>query len=226
MVALTMALVLALSDDKEAEEAVEKFKSEMKSPDPAVRVAAVTELGQLQHERVMKVLASCLTTDLAFVRIAAAKSLGAFREKKPQAAAVLEDAMAANSKEPDVQVALLSALTVLHQPSALSVAYRTLDDKNEKVAEAAIKVTEAIHSRGSIDLLIHLMKKLLTSGDGVSSGDGSFNVPADAGLKERARKLQDAASRALQSITGEKWSTAAEWDGWWKRNSATFKIRE
>src|SRR5579862_7532010 len=119
MVALTMALVLALSDDKEAEEAVEKFKSAMKSPDPAVRVAAVTELGQLQHERVMKVLASCLVTDLAFVRIAAAKSLGAFREKKPQAAALLADALAANSKEPDVQVALLSALTALHQPGAL-----------------------------------------------------------------------------------------------------------
>jgi HEAT repeat protein len=226
MIALAMTVVLALSDDKEAEEAIQKFKTEMKSPETAVRVSAVTELGHLQHERVMKVLASCLVTDVAFVRIAAAKGLGAFQERKPQATALLAEAMAANSKEPDVQVALLSALKALHEANALSVAYRYLDEKNVKVSEAAIGVTESIHSRASVDPLIHLMKKLATAGDGVSSGDGSFDVPADEALKARARTLQAAANKALQSITGEKWSTAGEWDAWWKRNAGTFKTRD
>jgi hypothetical protein len=225
MLVLAMTLFLSLSDDKEAEEAVQKFKSAMKSPDAAVRVAAVTELGRLQHDRVLKVLASCLVTDERVVRIAAAKSLGAFQEKQAHVVAALAEALPANAKEPDVQVELLSALKGLREPSVLGVAYRYIDDKNAKVAEAAIGVTETVPSRNSIDPLIRLMKKLVTAGDGYSSGDGSFDVPADEVLRERARKLQGAASRALQSITGERLSTAAEWDGWWKRNASTFRMR-
>jgi HEAT repeat protein len=198
----------------------------MKTPETAVRVAAVTELGQLQHERVMKVLASCLVTDVTFVRIAAAKGLGAFQEKKPQATALLADAMIANVKEPDVQVAILSAMKALHEGSSLAVAYRYLDDKNVIVAEAAIGIMGTVHSKSSIDPLIHLMKKLATAGDGVSSGDGTFDVPADEVQKARARTLQEAANKALQSITGEKRSTAGDWDAWWKRNAATFKTRD
>jgi HEAT repeat protein len=225
MLALAMAFVLGLSDDKEAEAAVQKFKSAMKSPDSVVRVAAVTELGQLQHDRVLKVLASCLVTDEKVVRIAAAKSLGAFQEKKSLVVAALSDALPANLKEPEVQVELLAALKGLHEPAALGVAYRYIDDKNAKVAEAAIGVTETMPSRNSIDPLVRLMKKLVSAGDGFTSGDGSLDVPPDEGLRERARKLQAAASKALQAITGEKLSTAAEWDGWWKRNAATFKLR-
>jgi len=226
MIALTMALMLSLADDKEAEDAIQKFKLEMKSPETAVRVAAVSELCRLQHDRVMRVLASCLVTDVTFVRIAAAKGLGAFQEKKSQATALLADAMVANVKEPDVQVALLSAMKVLHEASALAVAYRYLDDKNAKVAEGAIGITETVHSKSSIDPLIHLMKKLVTSGDGYSSGDGSFDVPADEVLKARARTLQAAANKALQSITGEKRSTAGDWDTWWKHNAGAFKMRD
>jgi HEAT repeat protein len=225
MIALAMTLFLALSDDKEAEEAVQKFKSAIRSSDPAVRVAAVTELGQLQHDRVLKVLASCLITDERVVRIAAAKSLGAFQDRKGHATAALSDALPGNLKEPDVQVEILSAMKALHEPAALGAAYRYLDDKNAKVAEAAIGVMEAVHSRNSIDPLIKLMKKLVSAGDGFTSGDGSLDVPPDEALRERARKLQGAASKALQSITGEKLSTAGEWDVWWKRNAATFKLR-
>lgn len=226
MVAIAMMVLLTVTDDKETEEALQKFKAAMKSPELSARVGAVNEVARLQNVRIMRALAACLGTDDKQVRIAAAKALGGFQEKKPQAVALLAEGLEANAKEPDIQAEILSAMTTLHEEAALASAYRHLDEKNEKVAEAAIGVTGAVHSRNSIDPLIKLMKKLLTAGDGVSSGDGSFDVPADEALRERARKLEAAAARALQSITGEKYSTAQEWAAWWKTNSGTFKVKE
>lgn len=226
MLWMAMVLFLMPADEKETEDAIQRFKAAMKSPELATRVVAVGDVGKLQNVRVLRVLASCLVTDDKAVRIAAAKSVGGFQEKKPQAVAVLADGLEANAKEPDVQAEILSAMKVLREEAALAPAYRHLDDKNEKVAEAAIGVTGVVRSRNSVDPLIKLMKKLLTAGEGVSSGDGSFDVPPDEALRERARKLEAAAAKALGSITGEKWSTAQEWAGWWKSNSGTFKVKE
>jgi len=223
---LAIVFLLSLPEDKETEEAIQKFKAAMKSPELSARVGAVNELGRLENVRVMKALAACLPADDKQVRIAAAKVLGGYREKKPQAVALLAEGLEANAKEPDVQAEILSAMKSLHEEAALASAYRHLDEKSEKVAEAAIGVTGAVHSRNSIDPLIKLMKKLLTSGEGISSGDGSFDVPADEALREPARKLEAAAAKALQAITGEKWSSAQEWAAWWKANSGTFKVKE
>jgi HEAT repeat protein len=222
---LALFLALVLSDDKEAEDAIQAFRSSMKSPEVARRAAAVTELGRLQHEKIMKVLASCLVTDDKVVRIAAAKALGASRDKKASATAVLAIALDGNLKDAEVQAAILTAVGHLHEDSGLIAALRHIDDKNVKVAESAIGVTETIPSRNSIEPLIRLMKKLIGAGDGISSGDGSFDVPPDEQLRERARLLQGAAEKALHSITGESHSTPHEWDLWWKRNASTFKVK-
>lgn len=214
------------AEDKEAEEALQKFKTEMKSPEVSTRVTAVTTLGRTQHEKTMKALAACLATDDRTVRIATAKALGGFQEKKPKAVAILAEALAPNAKEPDVETAIFAALRDLHDRSALGVAYRYLEDKNGKVAESAISVTEAIHSRDSIEPLIKLLKKLVGAGDGVTSGDGSFDVPADENLKARARLLETAATKALAAITRERFSGAKEWEAWWKKTGATFQVKE
>ena len=226
MTMIAFLLVLASVDEKEVEDAVQKFKAAMKSPEATLRADAIKELGRLKHDRTMRILASCLVIDDKLVRMAAAKALGSFQEKKPQAAGLLVEALPPNAREPEVQVEIFSALKELREESALGACYPHFEDKNFKVAEAAIGVTGALRSRRSIDPLIRLMKKLLTAGDGVSSGDGSFDVPPDEALRERARRLEELASNALQSISGEKLSTAAEWDAWWKRHSATFKLKD
>ena len=221
-----IALVLLSSDDKEAEEAVQKFRAAMKSPEVSARAQAVTELGRVQHEKTLKPLSVCLTTDDKQVRIAAAKALGSFQEKKPKVVAVLSEALGSNLKEADVRIAILAALENLHDPTALQAAYRSMDDKNGKVAEAAVAITGAIRSRDSIDPLIKLLKKLVGAGDGFSSGDGSIDVPPDDTMKERARLLEEAINKALASITGERLSGAKEWEAWWRRNAGTFRIKD
>ena len=222
---LTLALVLANSDDRAAEEALQAFKTGIRSPELNVRVAAVSELGACRHERTMRVLAGCLVTDDKAVRVAAARALGAFDLKKPQASVMLAEGLVPNGREPEVQAAILKGLKDLGQESALVQAYRFLDDRNLSVAEAAVEITGAVRSRSSVDPLIRLMRKQASAGDGYTSGDGRFDVPPDEQLRERGRKLQAAAVKALQSITAEKWSTAGEWEAWWKRNSATFRVK-
>jgi HEAT repeat protein len=226
MWAAAIALTLLAPDDKEAEDALVKFKAAAKSPEVAVRMEAVGELGKTQHEKVLKVLASILETEDKAVRIAAAKVLGAYQDKKPKAVMVLAGALGSNAKEPEVEIAILSALRVLHDKAALGVAYRYLDDKNEKVAEAAIGITEMIRSRDSIEPLIKLIKRLIGAGDGVTSGDGSFDAPPDPRLQERARLLDSAAQKALRALTGESFSTPREWETWWKRSGAVFRIKD
>jgi HEAT repeat protein len=226
MMMLAFLLMMASVDEKEVEEALQKFKAAMKSPEATLRADAVRELGRLKNDRTLRVLGSCLAIDDKLVRMAAAKALGSFQEKRPQAAALLAEALTPNAREPEVEVEIFSALKELREESALGACYAHFEDKNFKVAEAAIGVTAAVRSRRSVDPLIRLMKKLLTAGDGVSSGDGSFDVPPDEALRERARKLEELASSALQSISGEKLSTAAEWDAWWKRHAATFRIKD
>jgi HEAT repeat protein len=222
---MLLFLALATVGDKEAEDAIHTFRTSVKSGDLADRVAAVEELGRCRHEKVMKVLASCLVVDDKFVRVAAATSLGKFDIKKPQACLILAGALESNSKEPEVQVAIFGALQNLGEAPALAAAGQYIDHKNEKVAESAIAITGKVRSKASIDPLIRLMKKLVSSGDGFSSGDGSFDVPTDEQLRERARRLQAAASKALQSITRERYSSVEEWDTWWKHNAATFTVK-
>jgi len=224
---LAFILTIPASDEKEIDEAIQKFKTEMKSPEIPTRVQAVVELGRTQHEKTLRALGACLTIDDKSVRTAAARALGGFQEKKAKAAVALAEALAPNSREPDVQIAIFSALRDLHEGAALATAYRYLDDKNGKVAESAIGVTAAIHSRDSIDPLIKVLKKALGAGDGVYGGaGGGYDVPADETLKERARLMETAVNKALASITGERYSGPKEWETWWKKNAGTFRVKE
>jgi len=222
------AVLLAFlgADDKEAEEAIAKFRLDSKSPEASIRVDAVRELARVQHEKVIRILGSVLSTGDKPIQIAAAKALGAFQEKKLKAVIVLAEAGATSIKDPDVAIAILSALRELREKAALGTAYRYLDDKDGKIAVAAIGITETIKSRDSVEPLIKLMKRLIGAGDGVSSGDGSFDAPPDPRLQERARNLTEAAQKALEAITGVSFSTAREWENWWKRNGATFRVKE
>jgi HEAT repeat protein len=222
---LAYALIAALGDEKEADQAIQAFKAAMKSPEVVVRASAVAELGRCGHEKVIRVLGSCLVTDDKVVRVAAARALGRFNVKKLQICALLSDALGANLKEPEVRAAALIALKDLREQAALGPAYRYLDDRDARVAEAAIDITGTVRAVSSIEPLIRLMKRLAVSGDGYSSGDGSFEVPPDEQLRRRARQLQTAAGKALRSITGENWASLEEWEVWWKRNSATFRVK-
>lgn len=225
MLGAVLGVALLMAGDKEAEDAISAFRTAIKSPDLAARVSAVEELGRCRHERVMRILGGCLATDDKAIRLAAARALAGFDSRKPQASQILAAALEPNSKEAEVVAAIFTALKNLGEPGSLQTAYLYIDHKDARAAEAAIGLTGAVRSRNSIDPLLRLMKKLRTSGDGYSSGDGNFDVPPDEQLRERARRLQGAASKALQSITGQSLSSVEDWEAWWKRNAGSFTLK-
>src|SRR5687768_17760480 len=121
---MTAVLMLALAagggqDDKAVDEALDAFKSAMKSTSEADRVMAVNELSKVPHTKTLVRLAGLLNTEAPTVRIAAIKGMAGFSALKQKAAQVIVAALGSNSKETTVQVALYEALGKLDETSSL-----------------------------------------------------------------------------------------------------------
>ncbi len=226
-------------DDKAAEEALEKFKAEYKGA-ASDRASAVNALAQVQHDKTLAKLGNILMGDPeASVRIAAAKGMGAWKENKTKASVMLMNGLGANARVTEVRVEIFQALGDLEDPAALPTAHRTFEDKDQKAAKASIECTGQIRSRDSIQPLISYLKELERKrGNGGNNGGGwggnvPGNVPGVGGWgggggddpqTRRANDLIPAINKALQSITLEKYANPKDWETWWKRNEATFKV--
>jgi len=225
---MTAFLLLTLfgSDEKEADEAIARFKTAYRNPSAPARVAAVAELSRTRHEKVLKQLAVLLTGDAAIVRAEAAKGLGTFVDFKKHATPLLIAGLGGpNSKEPDVQAAIYEALGALDDDAALPTIHKGFEEKDSKVAKGALAAAGMIRHVSSIDLIVDLMKKLEKFNEASSGGGGLGNFGGgNDPNKKRAKEVLPACIKALQAITKEKWSTSKEWEIWWERRKATFKI--
>jgi HEAT repeat protein len=237
MVTAVALLILASSsggqEDKAAEEAVDAFKTAIKSSSEADRVAAVNDLAKVHHAKTLARLASMLHVDGPTVRIAAAKGISAFVEMKKPAAAALVGALGPNSKETTVHSALYEALGKLEEPSSLPTLHRGIEEKETVVAKAAIQATGNVGSASSIEPLIAYLakqEKIQKSPGGSidytapTPGGGNVTVrSSDDSPGKRAAELIPAINKALNEITRESNGSAETWGAWWAKNKASFK---
>ena len=100
-----LLILAALADDKEAEEALARFKTSYASQSALARAAAVSELARTQHEKILPRLAGMLGNEAKEVKAAAALGLGGYSDYKKQALGILTASIGPNDKEPDVQAA-------------------------------------------------------------------------------------------------------------------------
>src|SRR5262245_57866526 len=136
---LLVVLALLGQDDKAADEAIERFKKAYATNSEPERAAAVAELTKVVHRKVLSKVSPVVTSDPGpTVRIAAAKGLAGFTDLKKEASALLTGALNPNSKYPDVQVAILEALGKLDDETTLRVIHGFFDDKDSKLARAAL----------------------------------------------------------------------------------------
>jgi len=224
---LHLILLLAAADDKAAEDALQRFKQAYRNPSAPARATAVAELARTPHEKTLVQLVGILSGEVPVVKAAAARALGGFGEFKKKAGPILVSSLAANAKEDLVQVAIFEALGKLDDESALRVIHKYFEDKNGKVASAALLAAGEIRDISSIDLILKEMEdceKINKQG----SGGGGPGVPGggDDPRKERAKAVLPASIKAMQLLTKEKWTTAEEWRIWWGRRRATFKIED
>jgi hypothetical protein len=229
-------LLLALSggqDEKAVDDALEAFKTAIKSAVEADRVAAVADLSKVRHAKTLARLTPLLSSDGSTVRLAAAKGLSEFSDLRKPAAGALLAAVPLNAKLPAVQAALFEALGVLREPTTLAGVQRAFEEKETAVAKAAIAASGGLRSATSIDLLIELLKKfdkILKADSGVTGSvtaggvGGSYDVAARDDIeRKRAQDLRPTAVKALQETTGESFTATVDWTAWWAKNRAGYK---
>ena len=232
MLSAILLLALTVGDDKEADEAIERYKAAIKGAAAAGRASAVTELSKTPHEKTLTRLAGVLNGEEMPVRIAAAKGIGNYTDYKKKASGILTGALAGCTKDTaDLAAAILEGLGKLGDESALGTIHSRFDDKDAKIAKAALAAAGEIKKSSSIDAIIELMKKYekATGVDAkgkkknTNDGGGSVGVPYAGGggddpQVKLAQEVLPATIKALTAITKEKWTTSQEWIIWWGRH--------
>ncbi len=226
---LLLLFLLPAQDDKAADEAIERFKTTYRSPDPLARSLAATELSKVPHEKTMKVLIPLLTGDVGKVREAAAKGLGDFVDYKKVVTPMMIAALSspANAKELDVRCAILTGLGKLKDPNAVDAIHRAFRDESVKVAKAAIAAAGDMRFKESMDVLLELQRDVQKWIKAKQSGgyrDDKGQLGDEGQQKARLEDLQRTIIKGFQTITKEKWVTAQEWEIWWSRKRATFEV--
>ena len=229
------ATILALAllgpqEDKEAADAIAKFKAEMKNPSTPARAAAVSELGRIQHQKTLNAILPWLHQDAGEVRKSAAAALGAFIDYKKVALPSLLAAITPNQKEAMVLESIFLSVGKLGDETTLPTVHKYCDDKDPKVAKAALAAVGQIRKLQSIDFIIDLMKRLekyLPEPGGDTGGVGGVNIPGGGGddpNRTRAREVIPACIATLKVITKESWPSSKEWQLWWAKKKGSFSL--
>lgn len=243
MATLLLALLLAAQDEAAVTEAISTFDSVLsKSKDPSARVAAIGALSKVRHERVVGRLGAVLSHEEKPLRISAAQALAGFKdhpELRKSAAHALSSALSAgsNQKEPEVQVALLSAIGSLGDESSATVLKSRFDDKDVSLAGAAITAAGALKQKSMVEPLIEELRDCEKKAKGPESGGGTVKrvkTPKGGGggesaqdpelqKRQRAQNLLGVTQQSLSTLTGQNFATGDDWEKWWSKNRNSFE---
>lgn len=217
-VLLAAAAIARAGAEAEVDQAVAAFKKAYASKDESARLEAVSELSKHQGKKVVDALEGALMRDpMPSVRREAAKAIGG--EWNAAAPAAL---MKALDGPPEVAAAVVEALGRTESETAVPALVSLLKPRSggkkgaadpADVTGPAIAALKKIGSPRAVDDLIGFVEKAGHSGGGRGKkGGGNQSDPNG-----------DAAKQALQSITGQNWSTGAEWRKWWNESGGALK---
>jgi PBS lyase HEAT-like repeat len=227
-------------DDKTFLPAIKKFREEYykvgaKDDD---KIAAVNYLAQHRHERIVFELTPLLTEASLPVRMITARMLSQFTQVEAAPKELLNGLKSqANSgkKQSCVRIEILRALGNLrYKPAAAEVA-KLVEDREVWVAKAAIDACGRIRAQEGIDPLLKALRRLEgTMGDsevhplddileGVSR---TSLLKPDSNQKRPTERdvLKQPILMALNAITKQNFSASKEWETWWSKNKATFRV--
>jgi hypothetical protein len=247
MITLAFLLALGAQDEVAAKAALESFKTSYgKSKDPKSHAEAVLELAKTIHGSVAIKLSLLLTTDDKEVRIAAATGLGTFNkpaDMKQTAAKYLGQALTAgaNAREVEVRVAIFAALGTLQEETSCNTVKSHFEERDPKIACAAVSAAGGIRSKTLIEPLIQVLKecerdlKPVAPPPAPPPAKGKAPPPVfgpspaqrepDKDTKERANAVIGMAVSALNSITRQDGlKTGDDWERWWIKNRSTFTV--
>jgi hypothetical protein len=246
MTAFMLCAMMALQDDTAATAALETFsKAWSKEKTSDGRTNLVTELAKTQHAKVVAKLATLLSDTDKTVRIGAAAGLATYTStpelKKSAATALCTGIHAgANVNDPEVKIAILAALGTLGEETSASKVKEFFDEKNLKVAVAAITAAGTIKSKVMMDPLIQLLRECeqeqkKSQAPPPAPGKGAKAMPTKASSapvgpdpeqakKDRANALIGPTQSSLCQLSGQgSFKTSEQFDTWWSKNRSALK---
>ena len=242
MILLLMALSFAVQDDAAAAEAIATFEAAwLKTKDTNERVSLVNTLSQTQHEKVVFKLGGVLSHADRPVRQAGVQCLksysGGTAPQKKAATKALIDGMTLtiNVKDLEFKEAVLGALGVLQDESAVPTLKTNLEDKTLRITSAAVSAAVALKHKDLIEPLISLLreseKTLKAAGNPTLKGKKHTSAKRDpndpeALKEERAAALIPAVQGSLESLTAQKFANGEEWERWWTKARPNFVIKK
>jgi len=227
MLVALLAMAALGADDKEADEAVKRFRQSFANPSATARATAILELSKVPHEKTLKTIIPFLSGDVPEVRVAAAKGMGSYTDYKKLASPMLMAALSSNAKEFDVKAAIYASMGVLNDEMFISEVVKAFKEDRIKVAKAALSAAGSMRRKELIDPMIELgndiEKWIKNKQSGGYRGDDGQQGDENQ-QKTRLEDLQKHLVKCLAEITGEKWGSFKEWNIWWGRKKATFEV--
>jgi HEAT repeat protein len=227
----TMTLLFALlcqSDERNAGEAVERFKETFRAATSAAeRAKAVPELSKTVHEKTFAKLLPLMGAEEKEVRAAAVRALGDFASYRKPLTPALLSLLSGSRKEPEVRGAILETLAKLADPASFVAIHALLRDQDLHTAQSAIVCVGTMRQKESIDPLVELLRDIQRWTKTKQAGPyrderGQKGEPEAAAA--RLQGIQTEILKALKAITLEPWATPIEWEIWWNRHKATFEV--
>src|SRR5262249_30790710 len=140
-------------------------------------------------------------------------------------------------KHVPVRIEILRALgTLRYKPAAAEIA-KLVEDKEVWVAKAAIDACGRIRVAEAVEPLLKALKRVEgAAGDaevnpldslveGVGRGDLFRPDPNQKRPTER-EVLKQPILGALNSVTKQSFQSSKDWDAWWSRNKASFRVSD
>jgi hypothetical protein len=247
-VTLTATLLSVLAfcpspqDEKAFLPAIKKFRDEYYKPGAKDddKIAAINYLAQHRHERIVAELSPLLTEASLPVRMITARMLAQFSSVDTAPRELLNSLKAqANSgkKQACVRIEILRALGNLRYKPAAAELARMVEDREVWVAKAAIDASGRIRGHEAIEPLLKALRRIEGVAGDVevfplddiieSVSRGSILKPDPKQKRPTERDvLREPILAALNAITKQSFPASKEWDTWWSKNKATFRVPE
>lgn len=208
------------------------------------KIVAVKSLAQYKTDRTARALTPSLTHGSLKVRMAVARELGGFANvpAAPEALVAALKAYESSGKKTDgIRILALRSLGQLKAKEAAPEVDKLIPDKAQWVSKAAIDAAGLIRARSSVEPLVRALRRL----EG-PEGNGEIGInPLQEELppvtlqaivkssvleKPRPKSERDVLAEpivaSLKSITRSSFASAKDWESWWSKNKATFKVAD
>jgi hypothetical protein len=232
-------------DARDLQPSIKKFTEDYYKAGAEVddKINAVNYLVRHRHERIVRVLSPLLTEACVPVRIMVARGFGQFCgiEQAGRDLTIALQAQANSGKgQSAVRIEILRALGDLRYKPAIGGIVRMIEEKDGWVAKAAVDAASKVKTVDAIPPLIRALHRIEgRAGDaeitvnpledvleGVDAGSLFKPDPREPKRPTLRQHLREPILNSLRKLTGQGYSAAKDWDGWWQKNKATFKITD